>query len=111
MILNVSITGKIESERLISIIQLGILTALESEIISIEDAEGYLFNPFTVEKLEKYGLNERVIDVLREGCELEDIQSLIPERLLTNIVRLKEQILNNMSTLPKTELPIEKIVK
>lgn len=111
MELEVSINGKSESERLVSIIQLGIVTALENKIMSIEEAEGYLFNPFTVEKLEKYGFNKEVIDVIRDGCELEDIESLVPDKLLTNINKLKEQILNNISILPKIEQQIEKIIK
>lgn len=111
MELKISITGKSGSERLVSIIQLGIITALENEIMSIEEAEGYLFNPFTAEKLEKYGFNKEVIDIIRDGCELEDIESLVPDKLLTNISKLKEQIQNNISTLPKDEQQIEKIIK
>lgn len=73
MEINISISGKSESEGLVSIIQLGLLSALEKRIISIEEAEGYLFNPRTVSKLEMYGLSDEVIDVIGEGCELEDI--------------------------------------
>lgn len=54
MELKISISGKKERERLISIILLGLVSAIEKEIICIEEAEGYLFNPFTVDKLEKY---------------------------------------------------------
>ncbi|UNL86378.1 DUF3969 family protein [Priestia koreensis] len=111
MELNISISGKEESERLVSIIQLGLLSVLEKEIISIEEAEGYLFNPFTVSKLERYGLSKEVIDIIKEGCELEDIQSLMPEKLLSNIIRLKEQILSNIAVMPSPVLPTEKIIK
>ncbi|WP_146552564.1 MULTISPECIES: DUF3969 family protein [Rummeliibacillus] len=111
MEINISISGKSESERLVSIIQLGLLSALEKQIISIEEAEGYLFNPLTVSKLEMSGLSEEVIDIIREGCELEDIQSLMPEKLLPNIIRLKEQILSNITTIQSPEPPTEKIIK
>ncbi|WP_426862083.1 hypothetical protein [Metabacillus sp. 113a] len=46
-----------------------------------------------------------------DGCELEDIQSLMPEKLLPNIIRLKEQILSNISTIQSPEPPTEKIIK
>ncbi|MGD6816631.1 hypothetical protein ACQCVE_06060 [Metabacillus sp. 113a] len=48
---------------------------------------------------------------LMDGCELEDIQSLMPEKLLPNIIRLKEQILSNISTIQSPEPPTEKIIK
>lgn len=111
MELIINIIGKQESERLLSIIQLGLVSALENEIITIEEAEGYLFNPFTVEKLQKYGFSEEVIDIIREGCELEDIQSLVPEKLLSNIFRLKEQIVKNISSIPNPTLPTERLIK
>ena len=111
MELNINISGKNKGEKLVSIIQLGLLFALEKQIISIEEAEGYLFNPYTVNKLEMYGLREEVIDIIREGCELEDIQSLIPEKLLLNIIRLKEQTLANIAAIQSTEQPTEKIIK
>lgn len=111
MKINISISGKNESERLVSIIQLGLLYALEKQIISIEEAEGYLFNPYTISKLEMFGLSEEVISIIREGCELEDIQSLMPEKLLANINRLKEQILSNISNIKNPYLPTEKIIK
>lgn len=111
MELKVSISGKQESERLLSIIQLGLVSALEKEIISIEEAEGYLFSPYTVEKLEKIGLSENIIEVIRKGCELEDIESLIPDQLLPTIISLKEEILSNMSASQRPSLPTEKIIK
>ncbi|OED05369.1 DUF3969 family protein [Bacillus cereus] len=110
MELMISISGKQESERLVSIIQLGLVSALE-EIISIEEAEGYLFNPYTVEKLEMYGFSEDVIEIIREGCELEDIKSLVPEKLSENISMLKTKILNNLSSIQNPVLPREKIIK
>jgi len=109
--INISISGKNEIERLVSIIQLGLLYALEKNIINVEETEGYLFNPFTVNQLKMYGLSEEVISIISEGCELEDIQSLMPEKLSTNINRLKEQVAGNIDTIKSPELPTEKIIK
>lgn len=111
MELKISMSGKQESDKIISLIQIGLLSALENEILSIEDAEGYLFNPYTIDKLEMHGVSKEFIDVIREGRELEDVQSLIPERLLANIIRLKELALNNFLALQKSTLPTEKLVK
>lgn len=52
-----------------------------------------------------------MIDIIREGCELEDIQGLMPEKPLPNIIRLKEQILSNISIIQNPKLPTEKNIK
>jgi hypothetical protein len=111
MELKIGISGIQESERLLSIIQLGLVSALEEEVISIEEAEGFLFNLYTIEKLKMYGFSEDLIGIIKEGCELEDVKSLVPEKLILNITRLKKQILNNISSSQTPILPIEKIVK
>lgn len=70
-----------------------------------------LFNPYTAERLKKYGLRKEVIDIIWEGCELEDIESLIPERLFPKIAELKEKVVRNISRIQRPELPTEKIIE
>ncbi|MCQ4087555.1 DUF3969 family protein [Saccharibacillus sp. JS10] len=100
-----------ENQKLVSIIQLGFLTALEKEVITIEEAEAYLFSPFTSEKLKAYGFSESVINIILEGCELEDVESLLPNRLQANIVRIKEEILKNITSFSTVKENIEKVIK
>jgi hypothetical protein len=109
--LKFGVSKKNEIERLLSIIQLGLLHALEVGVVTIEEVEGYLFNPYSVKKLEQLELNERVIDIIRHGCELEDVNSLFPEKLLGTIIALKQETINNLKLLPKPSLPTEKIIK
>lgn len=111
MDLKISVSGKEESELLISILQLGLFYALEKGVISIEEAEGYLFSPATASQLEQDGLSEAVLALIWEGCELEDVESLIPRKLLTNIIRLKEQVLTNIATIPSPTRPTLKIIE
>lgn len=111
MQLNINIDGRKDTERILSIIQLGMITALENKVITIEEIEGYLFSPFTIERLEKYGLDDNVVDIIKDGCELEDVESLAPENLAIEINNLKEKILKNIHIIEKPELPTQRIIK
>ena len=111
MELKLSISGKHETERIISLMLLGLLTAMEKGTLSIEEAEGYLFNPYSFEHLEQLGLDDRVVDIVKLGCELEDVESLIPDKLQSTIQDLKERALSTLESLPKPTLPTEKLIK
>lgn len=111
MKLQMGIKGKNETERIISIFIIGLLTGLEKGLISIEEAEGYVFSPYSIERLEELGVSSKLIEIINSGCELEDIESLIPEKLLENIKMLKEQSISILATIPSPELPTEKLIK
>ncbi|WP_104371678.1 DUF3969 family protein [Desulfocucumis palustris] len=111
MELKISVSKKNEIERILTILELGMLTALEKGSIKIDEAEGYLFNPYTVDYLEKLGLNNKVIEVIRQGCELEDVESLFPQKLRSAIHRLKEETMNILESLTAPNLPTEKLIK
>ena len=111
MEMQLSIRGKHEMARIIGILQLGLLTALEQGIVSIEEAEGYIFSPYTAECLEQLEMDTRIVDVIRKGCELEDIVSLLPQHLPKTIVDLKDEVVRICKDIPRPELPTEKLIK
>ncbi|MDK8182619.1 DUF3969 family protein [Paenibacillus sp. UMB4589-SE434] len=111
MELKLTICGKSQIERVLSILELGILTALENGVVRIDEIEGYLFNPYTVEYLENLALKKEVIDVIKQGCELEDVESLLPYKLKSTIQALKEETIETLKKLPSPEIPTEKIIK
>ena len=39
-----------------------------------------------IEVLKKENFNIDIIDILERGCELEDIESLLPDKLMENIL-------------------------
>lgn len=106
-----SVSGKNQIERVLLILELGILTALEKEVVSIEEIEGYLFNPYTVNLLEKLTLEEKVVDVIKHGCELEDVESLLPHKLKATIRELQGVTINTLKKLPIPDIPTEKLCK
>ena len=69
----------------------------------MNEAEKFLFSPYIICKLKKKKCNNKIITILEEGCELEDIASLLPESLEKNIIALKEQTLKTIEEYPKFE--------
>lgn len=110
MKLNLSIEGKTEIERFLLAVNLGLLTALEKGIFKIEEVEGYIYNPYSVQKIEELGLSTKLIDLISLGCELEDVESLIPEKLEKTIQDLKEKSLEALKSVPKPTLPTQRLI-
>lgn len=111
MELKISVSGKKPIDRILTLLELGILTALENNKMKIYEAEGYLFNPYTVGLLENLGVNDQVVEIIKHGCELEDVESLIPQKLEETIQRLKGLTLGMLEVIPVPEHPIKKIIK
>jgi len=68
-------------ERLILTVHIGLLTLLKNGGIGFRDACDHLYNPYSVKYLRKRGVSPRVIDLILLGCELEDYESLMPDKL------------------------------
>ncbi|WP_066495567.1 DUF3969 family protein [Abyssisolibacter fermentans] len=102
---------KREIERVLAIIELGLLTALESDSIGIEEAEGYLFNPYTMRKMQECNVSSELIDIVHLGSELEDIQSLMPDKLKENILSLKEKCIDVLNKLEEPDIPTSKLIQ
>ena len=109
--LEMIIKDKNEIERAVCIINLGILTALEQKLIIIEQAEKYLYSPFSMETLRNLNIRESIIELIHNGCELEDIESLLPEKITDNIQRLKKDTIELLGSLSREEISEEKWFK
>ena len=81
------------TEKLILINILGVLEALQNKKITINESEKIIFTPYTFITLKKKGVNKKIIDIIQEGCELEDVESLCPDKLDNVIENLKQRTL------------------
>ncbi|MCR4679553.1 MAG: DUF3969 family protein [Lachnospiraceae bacterium] len=86
------------AEKVILVQLLGIFKAIEKNLITVSEGEKFLLSPRTVRKLTELNCNEVIIDIINEGCELEDIESLIPDKLLENVQNLTVQVENLLMT-------------
>lgn len=107
MELKLSVNEKNEAERLVLISAIGLLESLENGIVTIEDCENYLFNPYSVSVLEGKKLDTEVIEIIELGCELEDVQSLVPDKLQDEIKGLKEQAKERLKNIPLSKDPYD----
>lgn len=82
-----------------------------AETSKIEEAELLMFSPYFAGNLKKYDLNEMLLQVTEEGCELEDIESLIPDRLADVIQLLIENCKEALrSQSHNYDLPKERVI-
>jgi predicted ThiF/HesA family dinucleotide-utilizing enzyme len=104
----ISEEGKINIERMVLTIKIGLLTLLRKGIITIEEAENYFYSPYSAEKLEELGVDKKIVDLVYYGCELEDVESLTPERLDDVIDKITIETIEISKQLPRSELPTKK---
>lgn len=94
--LNYSISDK-QTSKFISLLTLGVLTALDKNLISIDEAEGFVFKPYLAKLLEQIGSDEKLIEIINLGCELDDVAILYPEDLHVQIKDLLDKTLSVIS--------------
>ena len=92
-----------EKKILIQIV--GVLEAISNETITITEGEKYIFSPRMVKKLTDERCDVRIVNIVEEGCELEDIESIVPKKLKETLFSLKEktlEILKSYETIENT---------
>ena len=86
-------------ERSLLVVIVGLCTALQEGCIEIVDAHHVLLKPATMQLLEELGHAPELIDLIHEGTELEDVESLLPENLPRAFEELKAAALRRLSRL------------
>jgi hypothetical protein len=108
MKLSISLEDKSDIECLILIIKIGLLSCIQEGIISIEDAEKFFYSPYSAEKLKKLGVDEEIVRLVYYGCELEDVESLAPERLNIVVDKIRDKSIRLLKDMPKPLFPEKK---
>lgn len=79
---------KASDKKILLLAIIGTLTALEKGKISMDEASAFLFHPGMVDMLGSCHCSKDILELVKEGCELEDVESLIPDALYGEINRL-----------------------
>lgn len=87
-----------EVEYFISITLLGVIEAILNKRMNIDEAEKILFSPSVASNLEKIGIDHSIIQAIWLGTELEDVYSLIPEKLNESLLEIKNILLTKISS-------------
>lgn len=104
--LNINIQDKVEIERFVLINIIGLLDSALAKAITIDDISTYIFNPFTMERLRAINVNHNILDIIEDGCVLEDIERLIPDILEKELGKLQKRAICELKKLiecPRSE--------
>jgi len=83
--------NKIYLEILVLEAILGVIKSIKDNSFSIDEAERALFMPWVPEYLKKIELDSKIIDLIWQGIELEDVKDLCTEDDLTKEVEKLEK--------------------
>lgn len=88
----------IRLHRLIALLSLGIKKALSERLITIDEAERLLFSPGTMQILTGLGVTPELIHLIHCGTELDNIERLVPDRLVTALDHIDHVAIEILST-------------
>ena len=101
-----------ESILILSLLALGINKALEQKVISFNLAEGLLFCPYVIKLCQDLNLSKRLVNIIHEGTELEDISSLVGEdSLRKSLESINKQLLKVIADNDTIDFQADKILK
>lgn len=83
--------NKEELEKFILVFCIGLTTGLFENIISINESEQMLFSLYSEKLLKKEKVRKKIRDLILLGCELEDVESLIPEHLKESVLEIRKE--------------------
>lgn len=83
-------------DKFFSIVVVGLAFALKEKSISVVEAERILFSPYMAAQLARSGCSSGLVDLIERGCELEDVESLIPQQLLGVIEGIMKESLDEI---------------
>lgn len=106
--LKLSIKNKTEIEKFVLITIIGLMESLKDGLVTIDECEVCLYSPYSVEKLKNLKIDIRVVELVEEGCELEDIESLVPEELENVILSIKSRAAKLLLELYKKKITYKK---
>ncbi len=92
--LSLNATSKEELEKILLLNVIGLIEGLDGNFITIEEAEKFLFSPYVMTLVDSMGVLKELLEVIHLGTELEDVESLIPEKLSESLIEIKEKSIN-----------------
>lgn len=94
--LTISLDKTEDMNQYILVTIIGLLDALLHDSITIVDAEVALFTPYSIAILNQLNIDTEIIELVEMGLELEDYDSLIPDKLEDRIKEIKIAALSKL---------------
>lgn len=89
----VNFRKKSSDEKILLLMIVGVLTALRKKKVSVDEMSYFLFYPGMVSKLKQKHCRKEILRIVREGCELEDIENIAPEAFPEAVDELYKRVL------------------
>lgn len=70
---------KNQANHILAIFSLGLASAIKNNVVSSESAEKLLFTPRTMKIIADKLKDDELVEIIRKGTELEDIENLFPD--------------------------------
>ena len=102
----ITVENRSQIECLVATLSLGLCAALESKSLSINEANSYLYAPFTLSLLKQVEASSELLKLVHLGSELEDYRGSLAHRLpdkLTEMKNLATAILRSQPALLEHE--------
>ena len=90
-----------KDEKLILVLIIGALEALQEGALSLCEVEKIIFAPYYSRLLQEMSCSSSVLEIIDKGCELEDIESLFPNNLEKTISELKNETIQLLQKYPE----------
>ena len=97
--------NKNEFDILISLVSLGLSTALENDCVDIDDAQMLLFSPRMMILLGELNYSEELINIIHLGTELEDVKDNINHKYKYYCNDLSHKVINHLKKLKNLKEP------
>ena len=89
-----------ELSLIVAVLCIGVCDAIVAGAMTLDDAERYLFNPYTLTELEKRGQGEDITDLIHLGTELSNVGRLLPDKFGSSIAQIKSMALAILNARP-----------
>ncbi|WP_151835039.1 DUF3969 family protein [Acinetobacter ursingii] len=99
--------GKIDLEKLILLVNLGVLHSLRNNYIDINEAEYFLYTPYMLRLLKENNYSIDLINMIHKGTELEDLKGLNID-FKNEVEKMFEECEEMIKKIPKVSFECEK---
>ena len=72
------------------------LEGLKEDVINLEDAENYIFDPYFASGLEKLKVSESLSKFIYWTCELDNVKRIIPDAFKESCENIVEEIIGKL---------------
>ncbi|MEO9279374.1 DUF3969 family protein [Acinetobacter sp. WA-87] len=100
-------SGKTDLEKLILLVNLGLLHSLKNNYIDINEAEHFLYTPYMLRLLKENNCSMDLINIIHRGTELEDLEGFNID-FKDEIEKMFKESEDMIKKLPVTSFEFEK---